>query len=335
MIERAYDIAILPAPADRASPDNHGWVFGLPPGIRPEQWPLDPVTGYPLMHGFTLLLPEDYRCHGPEIVAVSFFATAADQNDGGARAEKDMMAAVLGDAMPVDARFRPFWRPSEARHPHLHRMTDILNYHYAVILLTQAEFDGPFCSPPVMPRDAIPMDSAQKKLGGSEDEDGNVDWVYGPVCSPPDWLAKGGARAAFEGQGGGQGGDDAWAESLMGRPEPGLAVNRALRRTPRIGDPNAGKPPREDWAADFVASGYQPPAYFEGDVIDAAHWREHDWAKNRPPIHIGGTMRPVQNIPDVSPYYIEFEEWFGGYNFGAGGNAQLDFKDMKFDWACG
>ena len=108
-----------------------------------------------------------------------------------------------------------------------------------------------------------------------------------------------------------------------------------MRRTPRIGDPNAGKPPREDWAADFVASGYQPPAYFEGDVIDAAHWREHDWAKNRPPIHIGGTMRPVQNIPDVSPYYIEFEEWFGGYNFGAGGNAQLDFKDMKFDWACG
>ena len=39
----------------------------------------------------------------------------------------------------------------------------------------------------------------------TEDEDGNVDWVYGPVCSPPDWLAKGGARAAFEGQGGGQG----------------------------------------------------------------------------------------------------------------------------------
>ena len=29
------------------------------------------------MHGFTLLLPEDYRCHGPEIVAVSFFASGA------------------------------------------------------------------------------------------------------------------------------------------------------------------------------------------------------------------------------------------------------------------
>jgi len=34
-----------------------------------EQWPLDPVTGFPLVHGFTLRLPEDYRPQGPEIVA--------------------------------------------------------------------------------------------------------------------------------------------------------------------------------------------------------------------------------------------------------------------------
>jgi len=45
-------------------------------------------------------------------------------------------------------------------------------------------------------------------------------------------------------------------------------------------------------------------------------------------------MRPVQNVPDFSPYYIGFEEEFGGYNFG-GSNAQLDFRDMRFDWACG
>lgn len=36
------------------------------------------------MHGFTVMLPEDYRCHGSDITALSFFATAADQNDGGA-----------------------------------------------------------------------------------------------------------------------------------------------------------------------------------------------------------------------------------------------------------
>lgn len=46
-------------------------------------------------------------------------------------------------------------------------------------------------------------------------------------------------------------------------------------------------------------------------------------------------MQPVQAVPHFSPYYIGFEESLGGYNFGGGGNAQLDFKDMKFDWACG
>ena len=45
-------------------------------------------------------------------------------------------------------------------------------------------------------------------------------------------------------------------------------------------------------------------------------------------------MRPCQAVPEMSPFYIEFEEYFGGYNFG-GGNAQLDFGGMKFDWACG
>ena len=30
---------------------------------------------------------------------------------------------------------------------------------------------------------------------------------------------------------------------------------------------------------------------------------------------------------------MEFEEYLGGYKFG--GNAQLDFRDMKFDWASG
>lgn len=70
----AYDIEIV-NDAAHAGEANHGWCFGLPPGIRPEQWPLDPDTGYPLMHGFTLLLPEDYRVHGPEIVALSFFSS--------------------------------------------------------------------------------------------------------------------------------------------------------------------------------------------------------------------------------------------------------------------
>ena len=75
---RAYDLQMLDRPADRAR--DQGWVYGLPPGISSEQWPLDPVTGFPLMHGFTLLLPEDYRVHGADIVALSFFGTPADHH---------------------------------------------------------------------------------------------------------------------------------------------------------------------------------------------------------------------------------------------------------------
>jgi hypothetical protein len=55
---RAYDIDMLTRPADRALLEDKGWCFGLPPGIS-QQWPLDPNSGYPLVHGFTLLLPED------------------------------------------------------------------------------------------------------------------------------------------------------------------------------------------------------------------------------------------------------------------------------------
>ena len=82
-------------------------------------------------------------------------------------------------------------------------------------------------------------------------------------------------------------------------------------------------------------TGYVNFNYYEGDEISAETYREHEWAKNHKPNHIGGTMRPVQATPEFSPYYIGFEEYFGGYNFGAGGNAQLDFLEMKFDWACG
>jgi len=106
---RAYDLQMLDRPADRAR--DHGWVYGLPPGIESEQWPLDSVTGFPLMHGFTLLLPDDYRVHAEDIVAVSFFATAPDHNDGGAPDDPEIREAVAT-------------RPA---HPRLSRMTDVFS----------------------------------------------------------------------------------------------------------------------------------------------------------------------------------------------------------------
>lgn len=48
--------------------------------------------------------------------------------------------------------------------------------------------------------------------------------------------------------------------------------------------------------------------------------------------HFGGTANPVQSIPSFSPFYIEFEENFGGANMG-GGNGQIDLLNDKIDWA--
>ncbi|WP_244259725.1 hypothetical protein [Escherichia albertii] len=85
---QAYDLTLLPYPIRENTPRQQGWCFGLPSGITPEQWPLDPNNGFPLNHGFTLLLPTDYRIYGPEIVALSFFAVAPEQNDGGTPCRK-------------------------------------------------------------------------------------------------------------------------------------------------------------------------------------------------------------------------------------------------------
>ncbi|BBO01946.1 MULTISPECIES: hypothetical protein [Bradyrhizobium] len=281
---RAYDLKMLDRPADRAR--DQGWVYGLPPGIGSEQWPLDPVTGYPLMHGFTLLLPEDYRVHGEDIVAVSFFATPADHTDGGATDVPEIRAAVMA-------------QPS---HPRLSRMTDILDYEYAALLLTRSEYEGPFATPPA------PLALA--------------------TADRPRWLDVGGASAFFETA-------PPFAQKMFaGPPRAELAENLAIALTPRADDPNAGKAPQDPHIPRNPPTGYQSYYYFEGGVPTADNYRLHDWAKDHAHNHLGGTMRPCQAVPEMSPFYIEFEEYLGGYNFGTG-NAQFDFRDMKFDWACG
>ena len=281
---RAYDLQMLDRPTERAR--DHGWVFGLPPGIASEQWPLDSVTGYPLMHGFTLLLPEDYRVHGEDIVAVSFFATAPDHNDGGAPDDPEIREAVA----------------ARTRHPRLSRMTDILDYEYAALLLTKAEYEGAFAIPPA----PLALATAER----------------------PRWLDVGSASAFHESA-------PAYAKKLLPTaPRADLAENRAIALIPRASDPNAGKGPQDESTSRVAPTGYQPFYYYVGGVPSRDNFRLHDWGKDHAQNHLGGTMRPCQAVPEMSPFYIEFEEYFGGYNFG-GGNAQLDFRDMKFDWACG
>ena len=303
---RAYDLSMLHHSADRSNSNCHGWCFGLPPGITPEQWPLDLANGYPLQHGFTLLLPEDYRCHGPEIVAVAFFASPFDLNDGGPRVKAPLIReAMEADGAPDDPDLIPFWQAERNAHPRLHRMKDILRIGYAAILLTQSEFDGPFCELPRMTanpyRDRLP---------------------------PPAWMEVGSVAAywGFQGQ-------MRFVQDALGtEPLGDLAENRALGWTARANDPNAGRKPYDEF--DHEPTDYIQPMYEAQNEQGETVYKDHEWAENQGSNHIGGTMRPVQSVPDFSPYYVEFNEEFGGYNFGDG-NAQLDILDMKFDWACG
>lgn len=310
----AYDLAILPHRAERATPDCHGWCFGLPPGIASEQWPLDPANGYPLQHGFTLLLPEDYRCHGPEIVAVAFFASALDHNDGGPDVEApEIAAAMLSPDRPNDPDLVLFWQAERKSHPCLHRFEDILGSAFAAILLTEPEFDGPLCRPPDLTpnryRDRLPA-PAWMAVGS-----GAAYWVG--TYSPHLGLA-----------------EEQYGvyRTLDGEPDENPGWNRALRWTPLACDPNGGRVPWDPHLHE--PTDYVQPFTFVADENGEEQYQEEAWAADLVPNHIGGTMQPSQWVPRFSPYYIEFGENLGGYNFG-GGNAQLDIRDMKFEWACG
>lgn len=309
----AYDIDMLHEQITEGGERDHGWCFGLPPGITPERWPLDPANGWPLLHGFTLLLPEDYRVHGPEIVALSFFATAPDHNDGMPLIARPIRDAMASEAVPDTAALRPFHEAARRQDPRLFRMKDILDCNYAVILLTAEEFAGPFCRPVPLPRPLLENDIAA-----------------------PKWLTRGAAASTWESTYHPRSSlakEEYFLYRLLGGvPENTLEFNRAIRWSKRANDPNAGKAPRESFDGEPTTTGYQQPYYYEGGEISAETYREHEWTRDHKAYHIGGTMRPAQNVPDFSPFYIEFDEFFGGYNFG-GGIGQLDFNDMKFDWA--
>lgn len=103
----------------------------------------------------------------------------------------------------------------------------------------------------------------------------------------------------------------------------GVSIAFPIRSAVRDNDPNVGKPARAR-EHQCKASGYIPAYSDKGIELDLGRWAEL--------AHLGGTMAPNQGYPDFGPYYLEFEEAFGGFNFG-GGNAQLDLEKMQLDWA--
>lgn len=318
--QTAYDMHMLHREATEDSRGD-GWAFGLPPGISPVEWPLDPNTGWPLMHGFTLRLPPEYRCHGNDIVAISFFAASPDMNEELVH-NPAIGAAMTAATPPDDPALRPFWAAEQDRHLRLHRMTDILDASYALILLTEAEFNGPLCRPPVIDSPALDPKIAPDWMTIGSAASFTAVTVHPDAGGPNPPLG-----LAVE--------DYGVIKSLGGVPEARPDFNRALQLTPRAEDPNAGKAPQETWDDGPADNGYQNFFYWEDGKIGAENYRIHDWAKDHEENHLGGTMRPIQGTPEgFGPFYVGFTEDMGGYNFG-GGTAQLDFQNVRFDWACG
>ena len=302
----AYDLELLRHPPARNDAANHGWCYGLPPGIAENQWPLSPFDGFPMQPCFTLRLPEQYRAKGPDFVAITLFAD--QQHD-----EPDEVAAVAAYLTaesverPADPNLLPYWNYRQSRHPMEFRMTDIIDHNFAAIWLTEAEFAGPLCQPPRLVDNPLLQGNA-----------------------PPPWLEKGSARAAFDLNIGTYDSIEEiaqkhWYRLFGGVPEIGHGAY-AIGISVREGDPNVGKPPRDHLLHKDELAAYIAPYTEAAELFDLARLSGRN--------HLGGTMFPCQWTPKFSATYLEIEEHFGGFNFG-GGNGQLDLATMEFDWACG
>jgi hypothetical protein len=268
----AWDMTPAPERLMR-DPDAAGWIYGTPPGISEAQWPLDPNTGYPMQHGFTLLLPEEYRVRGKDIVAISFFGAPPEHYDGGPHVVDGARVLVLGEDAPDEDHEPSVLLAGQAAsaHPRLHRFEDILGGAFAIIELTREEFEGPLCPVPAF-------------------------------CTHPMW-------------------EELLDVPMFARADAPAPVAIAL--SARAEDPNVGKVPIEGAGED---DDYTNP-------FDEETYELHSWAEEHAPNHIGGTAMPIQAYPELSPFYIEFDEDFGGFNFGDG-RAQLCLKTLTFDWAC-
>lgn len=302
----AYDLELLQHPPARRTEINHGWCYGLPPGIAESQWPLSPYDGFPMQPCFTLRLPEQYRVKGPDYVALAMFA---DQQHDEPR-EVEAVAAYLNAETaqrPADPHLFPYWNYRQSRHPMEFRMKDIIDHNFAAIWLTEAEFAGPLCPPPSLIGNPLLQNNP-----------------------PPPWLEKGSARAAFDLNVGSYDSAEEIAQKywyrLFGRiPDIGHRAY-AIGLSVRKGDPNVGRPPRDHLLHKDELGAYIAPYTEAGEPFDLANLSGRN--------HLGGTMFPCQWTPKYSATYLEFEEHFGGFNFG-GGNGQLDLATMEFDWGCG
>ncbi|GAB3153726.1 hypothetical protein GCM10027290_47060 [Micromonospora sonneratiae] len=120
-----------------------GWADPAGPGIDVRTWPRSPRTGQPMIHCFTLWLPEAYRRRGPDLVAVSVF----QWNDDCYFKEPlpEVEAAFAGRRVDVVQPDHPFWAElaESRRHPQLQLADDGVASLVAMVWLNETELNGP------------------------------------------------------------------------------------------------------------------------------------------------------------------------------------------------
>lgn len=302
VLTKAFDLKlgpqrILPR-TNRGVEWSGGWTLGLPPGITTAQWPLSASNGQPLRHAFTLHLPVDYRIKGEELVALSLFVDDQQEEISCIKEIANYFGSPLVATPPDDSDLLPFWQYRQAKHPHCHTMEDTLGIQFCAIWLTQQEFDGDLCRPPKPASDLL-ADSPS--------------WIEKDYASYffYTWLYRTSGDAGIPGAGIGSSSSDSVA----------LPISTDIRAD----DPNVGRSPRE-WERECALNGYIGVFSERGKELNLSRWDAI--------AHLGGTMLPEQGYPEFGPYYLEFKEGFGGFDF-VEGKAQLDLEQMKIDWACG
>ncbi|MEV4412804.1 hypothetical protein [Catellatospora sp. NPDC049609] len=141
MLVQAFDIRVggNPRADGRFDAVPAGWAGPEGPGIDVRSWPRSPRTGQPMMHCFTLWLPEAYRRRGSDLVAVAVFQWDDDEYFGAPMPYLTSgQAGDLGDD-------HPFWEQlaQSVRHPRLQLADDGVDHLFAMVWLTEAEFQGP------------------------------------------------------------------------------------------------------------------------------------------------------------------------------------------------
>lgn len=165
----AYNLFFGDRPDRPADAREIGWIGTNGPAIDRALWPRGPLTGLPMLHAFTIELPEEYRRRGPDYPAIAFF-----QGEG-QFAEEDE------ESRPDAESGDPFLRQwAEAReHPMLERREDVIDGQFAFIWLTAEEFRGGPTPPP--------EDVRREGEHGDDDEGPNA-WDT-PVEHETAWLA--------------------------------------------------------------------------------------------------------------------------------------------------